>query len=466
MDIRFLETIRREKLRDRLASLDTLASLFMFSWVIILLQGAIRKWLVPGFSAAYFLEDIPILVAYIYAMYKGIVWIGGVLYFVVGISLMLCLQALMQVIIIHYNFISALVALHHYIFYLPMLFLLPACMTRNNIRKFLRLNLVIIIPMTLIALVQSVSPRNAWINQTAAGDEIGRAFGVSLDIARTSGTFNFTLPFSIWCGIAAAMVVGEWLQPPERRSLRSRTLLLIISLCIALSTITSGSRTAIFLVILALLGAMAATLVLGNAKVTVRIAAILLSIPFLGAVAYLVAPASIDALEGRFTQAGAGEEMSTRVLTMTVGFLLYPDFDLLGHGIGLGIPAAEVGAKFMPNDAFWRVGSPYISEWDNIRAVQSLGNIVGIIVVLARYGAGILLFMASFRALLLPRSQSWPHAVPLAFTLLPTLMIGDMVHSAPIDAPQMYYCTAIILSSFLYRQESFSYTQLSQLETR
>lgn len=466
MDIRFLETVRREKVEDRLASLDKMAALFMFSWIIILLQGAIRKWLLPGFGAAYFIEDIPILMAYGYAVHKGIIWFGGVLYFTVGISLLLCLQALMQVVFIHYNFLAALVALHHYIFYLPMLFLLPACMTRSNIRKFLKLNLLIIIPMTVIALIQSVSARNAWINQTAAGDEIGTAFGVSTTIARTSGTFNFTLPFSIWCGIAAAMVIGEWLLPPARRTLRSRSLLLVISMCIMLATATSGSRTAIFLVTLAILGSIVATLMIGNVMLSVRIAAILVLLPAFGGVAYLIAPGSIDALVGRFTQEGAREEMSSRVVTMTIGFLLYPDFDVLGHGIGMGIPAAEASARFVQNDPYWRVGSAYISEWDNIRAVQSLGNIVGSIVVFARYGAGVLLLIAAFRALLLPIGQSWPHAIPLAFTLLPTLMIGDMVHSAPIDAPQMYYCTAIILSSFLYRQESFSTRKFSQLETR
>lgn len=455
MDTRFIAALRKEKVEDRLASLDTLALLFTISWVVIITQGALRKWVFPGFPIFYLVQDIPILLAYIYALRKGIVWIGGVLYFSIFLSLILIFQSLLQVIFIRYNLLTVLVALHHYIFYIPMLFLIPPCMTRKNVRKFLRMNLYFIIPMCTLGFIQALSPRNAWINQTAAGDQIGEAFGVNETIARSSGTFNFVLPYSVWCGVAAAMVVGEWLQPKAKRSFQSTGFLLANSLAICVATATSGSRTAVFVVAAAFIGGLISTLVTINIGLIVRFGAVIIAIPVFTFFAFLIAPRNLDAMITRFTDESAHSEMTNRVSQMSIGFLITPDFSLMGQGMGAGIPAAESATKYMGDDRYWSFKAPFISEWDNIRSVQALGSIVGSFIVLARYGTSIIVIIAAFKALKLPGGASWPHAVPLAFTVVPTLAIGDMIHSAPIQAPQVYYCAALICSALLYRREQY-----------
>jgi len=83
---------------------------------------------------------------------------------------------------------------------------------------------------------------------------------------------------------------------------------------------------------------------------------------------------------------------------------------------------------------------------------------------MARYATSMLVILAAIRALKLPRLESWPHAVPIAFTIVPTLAIGDMIHSAPIQAPQVYYCAALICSALLYRKEQLAPAPLPLME--
>ncbi len=434
--------------------LDAVATLFMIFWITVIFQGAIRKWLLPGFQILYFIQDVPIFIAYVYAIANGIIWYGGVFYFSIFFAFILFLQSALQVIFINYDMAAALIGLHHYLFYLPMIFLIPACMTHRNIQKFIRFNLLTILPMSMLAFMQVISPRNAWVNQTAAGDDVGQAFSVDGVLARSSGTFNFTLPFSVWCGIMVALVIGEWLTPPERRAFRSRAFLILNSVAMLITSATSGSRTAVFLVLLAVVGGFFAVLIRSNLTAIAGYASMLLILPLLVGLAYFLAPANLNTLANRFTEKSDQQEMTFRVQNMTVGFITDTQFSLLGKGIAANIPAAQAAANAFNSDPYRGADNFEYAEWDNIRAVQGLGTFVGTIVVLSRYVTSIIVLFAAYKAYALPGIASFTHAMPLAFTVVPTLAIGDMIHSAPVQAPQVLYCAAMICSALLYRREA------------
>src|SRR5215469_5492806 len=200
-------SLHRVEARDK--ELRTLANLFLVAWVSVLLQGAIRKWILPGVTVLYLAQDLPLLIAYSYALYKKIVWEGRLAFSCMIIAIVLSIQALAQIIFVELAVTVAIIGLHHYIFYLPILFLLPACMNEENRQRFIRFNLWSNIPMAFIAALQALSPRSAWINLTSAGEDT--AFLVGNGAVRATGTFNFTMSFSIWCGIAVALTLGEWL---------------------------------------------------------------------------------------------------------------------------------------------------------------------------------------------------------------------------------------------------------------
>lgn len=431
--------IERQKADGR----RVLGTLFLCGWICVLMQGALRKWIFPGVTALYLVQDVPLIVAYGYAVLKGYVWAGKVMMGCVLVALLLSIEALAQIVVVDLDTKTAVIGLHQYIFYFPILFLLPMCLDSAQIRRFIRWNLLSILPMTLLVAVQSRSGKSAWINRTAAGDET--AFSINGTTAiRATGTFNFTLSYSIWCGVAAALVVGEWILPPERRSFKSRMLLILCSLSVAMATMVSGSRTAVFLAAGAFFGGVVAAFLLWNTKLLLRFAVVVLLMPVLGGLAYLLAPDAFSGNLNRFSHEDNQKEMSVRIAQMTVGFLIEPGFSVLGKGIGTGIQAASVGAM-----------DPYaikLSEWDNIRGVQELGTFGGIAIVLTRYLATFLVIGAGIRAQL--QRPGFAYALPIAFTVAPTLAIGDMWRTAPMVATQVFYFIALICGAILFRKEA------------
>ncbi len=415
----------------------------MASWICVLMQGALRKWVLPGVNILYLVQDVPLLFAYVYALWKGLVWGGKVAWTCIVISIVLSIQAMLQLIAGDLTMRMAVIGLHHYIFYLPILFLAPVCYNFKHRLQFVRWNLLIIIPMALIGTLQSRAPKGAWINRTSAGDDT--AFGVTGDVVRASGTFNFAQTYDIWCGMAIALVLGEWLLAPEHRSFKSKALLLVCTLSAVLATLVSGARSAVALAVLGFLGGLAAVVVTRNFKLIVRFAAVLFMVPFLAGVAYVAAPKSLQGVLDRFTAEGTEQNLIDRISYGFVGFAIEPKFSFLGKGAGFGIPAA--------NPSLGASVTIILSEHETIRIVQEFGTFTGTALVLTRYVGGFLVVLAGFKCLKLPGRHSFPHAVPLAFVVAPTLMVGELARSAPVIATQIFFCIALISSAILFRRE-------------
>ena len=431
----------QKKRRTKRTSRDVLANLFMVAWICVIMNGALRKWVLPGVAAVYLIQDLPLLAAYIYALWKGLIWGGKLAWMCVIGSSVLALQSMLQVILIDLRPRTAIIGLHHYIFYLPILFIAPVCYNLKHRQQFIRWNMLLIVPMSLIAALQSRAPAGAWINRTSAGEDTGLG-GIGADRVRATGTFNFTVAYAVWCGFAVGLVLGEWLCPPGRRCFKSKAMLLICTMGAAVATLVSGSRAGVLLAALAFLGGFAAVIVTRNIKLIVRFSAVLVLLPILIVIGYWSAPDSFNAVLSRFSGEENQASMLVRIDHMVTAFTWASHYSILGAGIGFGIPAANPGA----------VGFN-LSEVESIRIVEELGTFVGTVVVLVRYGAGLLLLAACFRILKLPRGHSLPHAVPLGFAVFPTVMIGGLTASAPVVATQAFFWIALVLSALLFRNE-------------
>jgi hypothetical protein len=243
---------------------------FLTFWAIIA-TGAIRKWLFPSVKVLYLLQDVPILLAYGYALITGFFTRT---YMLLGLGLMavlILLQGLAQIVFGQLPIFVALVGFHNYLFYFPMLLIFPLCLTEKYRKDLVRWNLLLSLPMCLLALAQALSPKGAWVNKTSEGD----AFGVpGADIARVSGTFNFIAFYGIWAGMAVAMCVGEWLLPKHRRVFKNTWLLILCTFTVNLCHLVSGSRSAIALAASSIVGAMVAAVVLGSNRAILAIGGI------------------------------------------------------------------------------------------------------------------------------------------------------------------------------------------------
>ena len=187
-----------------------MTKMVLVTWLTILLTGSIRKWAFPGVSALYLLQDVPIAVAYLYAIWKGFYLRGYLLLGILVMAVVLTFQGLMQVIVTGLSPFVAAVGLHNYLYYFPMMLVFPLCFTLRNRQLFVRWNIYASIPMSALVIAQAMSPTTAWVNHSSEGD----AFGVpGADIARVSGTFNFGLFYGMWVASVVAYTMGEWLLP-------------------------------------------------------------------------------------------------------------------------------------------------------------------------------------------------------------------------------------------------------------
>lgn len=422
-----------------IAPVRTMAALYFASFWTIMFTGAVRKWMFPGVSILYLLQDVPIAFAYLYALWTGLFNRNYLMLCTLLLSVLLILQALLQIVVSDLSIVVAVIGLHNYLFYLPMLFVFPLCLTVKYRKDFVWWNMMASIPMCFLAIAQSVLPKQSFINRTSEGD---MAFGLpGADVARVSGTFNFTVFYGIWVALAVALCMGEWLLPKERRAVKSQWLLIVCTVAVNICHLVSASRSAIALAGAAIVGALVAAVVLGSTRAILAIGGICILLPVAASLTYLVSPDEFNIVEERFTGSNYVEGSEDRLLGGLIGFATIPKFSLIGAGIGMGVDAAHVGNANTYNFTY------ELSEGDTIRNVMELGTPVGLTWDLTRIG--FLIGMVFFSARIV-RNGSSPHVLPLSFFLLAQAYQGDLTRAATMTASQVMVGYSFILGAYYY----------------
>jgi hypothetical protein len=376
-------------------------------------------------------------------LWKGFFERGYLLLGVVLLSVILILQGLVQIVVSGLDFFVAVVGFHNYLFYLPMLVVFPLSLTEKFRKDFVRWNMILSIPMCVLAIAQSTSPKSAWVNQSTSGG----AFGVpGADVARVSGTFNFVAFYGIWVGMAVALCIGEWLLPRERRAVRNQWLLIACTVAVNVCHLVSASRGAILLAALAVLGGFVAAIVTGSNRAIAAFAGICFLLPVGAGLAYVVTPAAFNIVVDRFSGESAQTGLVARVEDSLIGFATTPKFSLTGAGIGMGVDAAHVGNADTYNFTY------DLSEQDTIRNVMELGTPVGLLYVLTRVG---FIYGMIFLSIRIVRSGSSPHVLPLSFVLLGQTY-QDLTRTATMTASQVMIGYAFILGVYYYPDTAIS----------
>jgi hypothetical protein len=416
---------------------------FAIFWAIVF-TGAVRKWMFPGVAVLYLLQDVPIGIAYIYALMTGFFDRGYLFLGMILLSAILILQGLVQVIFSDLSFFVAAVGIHNYLFYLPILVVFPLCLTEKYRKNFVRWNLLLSIPMCLLAIAQNMSPKQAFVNRTSEGD----AFGLpGADVARVSGTFNFTVFYGVWVAIAVALCMGEWLLPKERRVFRNKWMMILCTLTVNLCHLISASRSAIALAAMAILGALVGAIILGSIRAILAIVGICVLLPVAAGMTYVISPDEFNIVLERFTGSYYVADNKNRLSDGLIGFATIPEFSLIGAGIGMGVDASHVGNA----DTYQFTYT--LSENDLTRDVMELGSPVGLFYAITRI---IFLFSMVFLSMRIVRSGSSPHVLPLSFCLLAQSYQGDLTRAATMTASQVMVGFAFILGAYYYPDHTAS----------
>lgn len=366
--------------------------LWGYFWLLIF-EGALRKWLLPGLSTPLLVVRDPIAIIALVLGWPYLSrrpWAGWIGWFfgIGGVAVFLAL------IVGHRDLFIALYGARILWFHLPLIFLFAAVFARDDVYAFARATALLAIPMAVLIAMQYSLPQSHFLNLAPGGEE-GVGFTGALGKFRPPGTFSFTNGLTEFYAFAAACVVGLVISGP--RPLPKWIWLSAASLVAALPI--SISRGLLFKYIGVVAAAVASSVLAGrNIKNLIVGGVVLVAVSFVATRLPVVQDAqkAFEARWERATESEGGEEgvqgvLEKRVGGSTLGAVANAfEAPLVGHGIGLGTNVGGMRAtgkkRFLIGEGAWPA------------TIGELGPILGLILLGVRIALGVTLLRRAWSA--------------------------------------------------------------------
>jgi hypothetical protein len=392
-------------------SLPLLKKLFWAYFLLLIFEGALRKWVVPQLSAPLLVIRDPIAIMIIWQAYRTQKFPQRWTMMVAALTVLMVGLFALQIMIGGNPLIVGIYGLRSYLLPFPVLFIMGDNLDEEDLRQLGRCTLWLLLPMTLLDLAQYAAPPGSFLN--AGAYEGGAQIGYIGAHLRASGTFSFAIGVVHFCALAAAFILYGLVSNGFAKS----WMLWAGAGAVILSVPTTGART-----LLAELGLMLICVGIGAAMGLSQFGKLLrIVVPV--AIAFLLVsqvPVFSDAMKSmteRVTGADTAEggDAQTAILYRTIG----PAFDTLeesvlsGNWLGTGIGSVSSAMAALVGESVW-------SDNELERELIEMGPIAGMAYLLFRVALTITLFgLAMARA----REQE-----PLALLMLPvaisTLFFG------------------------------------------
>jgi hypothetical protein len=325
--------------------------------LMLLIEGALRKWFLTGLSDLLLLARDPIVaLAYAIALSKN--KFPNNKYVVSGALLMLvCI--LTALLIGHGNLMVIGFGFRANFFHIPFAFLMGQVFYRSDVIQIGRFWLWGTVAMTALIVMQFYSPQSAWINRAPGGLE-GGGFAGAMGRFRPPGTFSFIVGIVWFYTFSAAFLISGVTQHKHYGKL----LMAASSIALIMAIPVSISRSLMLAVALTLLtGICSSTFQPGALARYFRIALI-------GSVGVFIASqfSVFDEAKSAFLarwetstaerHGGVSGAIVGRTINEFVGpFVMDEDIPFLGQGIGAG---TQVGAQLLTGEKGFDLGE---GEW-------------------------------------------------------------------------------------------------------
>lgn len=312
--------------------------------VLLVLEGAIRKWLLPGHQQLVYLAKDVFFAAIVagYLMTRNRARRVRVPAVVVIPLLGCAIWGALEVF--NPKLPSVLVGVFGwkaYFWYAPLLWVVPAAFRDlRDLDRFLRRYALIALPMMALAVLQFRSPVTSALNRYAWGENEGlggiATFGAQ-SAARVTGTFTYISGFTTYLvaiGVILLVVLGA-----DGFRMRGNWKEWAAFLSLPIGIFASGSRGPLVL----LAGILPLFFLLARRGVGARAGALLRLVAGTAVAAALTSYVAMPALEAFVLRATTtGENVTLRVLDPFLGpFQVLDDIDFFGFGIGATHQAAS-----------------------------------------------------------------------------------------------------------------------------
>src|SRR5438874_3310422 len=237
-----------EKAKHRVRQL-----IWLYLW-LLLIEGALRKWVVPRFSNPLLLIRDPVMLGiYFYAIKAHVfprnLWVAS-LWVIAALSL------LASILLSTFNVLSGYVpvipilevtlyGVRTNFLHLPLIFVMANVFDEEDVKKFGWWILLMMIPMGLVMAAQFKASPDSFINRTAGLGEAEQLTAGGGKI-RPPGTFSFISGPVFYMSAAAAFFIYGAL----RRTVYKNWLLILSGTALAIGIFISGSKTSVIAVLL------------------------------------------------------------------------------------------------------------------------------------------------------------------------------------------------------------------------
>jgi hypothetical protein len=341
-------------------------------FILLLFEGALRKWFLPGFSDALLIVRDPVLLAiYAAAFAHGIFPKNGFITIMIPIALISFFTSLIGPFS---NLFIQLYGVRVNFLYIPLIFLMPLVLKREDVERWVLWTLYITIPMAIIVTLQFASSGRAWINKQIGGVGLG-LIGAEGKF-RPTGTFSFVNGVSCFFSLATAFTFYYFLQNKRFSSIKLSAFAMAIIMSIPLSISRLNFVSCLIVAIVGILIMFHFNLITKS----------LLRVAFMGSL-ILLALSCLPVFNEGMAVFGKRWEVSTEeqggvksaivdryVGTLTRPFKVLWDSPFFGWGLGLGTNAGAKlnGGQFSGTEQEW------------VRIVSEIGAFLGLSFILLR----------------------------------------------------------------------------------
>ena len=415
----------------------------------VLLEGALRKWALPQYSAQLFVVK-DVLLAAVYLMY----FLGGrephargraahpLLFLMGALGTLAALQCFSPLV---GDLRVALISARYYLICLPLVVVTARAFT--SVDGLLRAGYwysLTAIPLGLIGIIQTLSSPDSWINRYAwntgmTTEGTGPAtYGIAtygqMGLVRVTSTFSYISPYGTYLVFVAAVSLAVLVQ--ARGRVRRGLLCGVLALSV-INAVMTGSRGPLFdlaiLLAVVLAGGVLQTTGVGRLGPTIVVVAALVSF-----VAMWVVPDVFEAFQQRVETAGDEEGRLMGVVLRP--FSTLRDGPLIGAGTGSTFAAA--GEAFENPDL-----RPWFPDWSEVHH-DRVGWELGALGLLLELGIRGITILGLVRLIRTVRAR--------AMRLTALVLLGyqaTFLYSIPVynSLAMLYFCFSCGVYLFLER---------------
>jgi hypothetical protein len=363
-----------------------LVKLLWVYFALLIVEGALRKWMLPGWSDQLLIVRDPVAAVIIYFAFRdGYLTISGPMRGLAVLFAGFVLLAILQLGLGYMRSVSVVAfGLRTYFLHPPVIFVMAAVMDSRAIRRLTLATLIAAVPIALLMVLQFEAGPKDWINVGAGlqGWQIPAALGK----IRPAGPFSYVSGPVWYFSLTFACLVAAHVN----RDRMPRVIRWAAWMAVLVAVAVSGSRSLVVALIPVIVCVIAALSIQPRLFAGVVRAAATLVIAAVVVWSFSVVQSGLHVLDVRMQTAGGTQEMIQRSSTAyLMAQTAWTDAPLVGAGLGLGTNA---GAALLGRSAF-QLGE---EEWS--RVIYEAGPVLGLAYLLWRVWIALMMLRTSARA--------------------------------------------------------------------